>query len=191
MTFASATALFTISPAYATMYFEVGDAGTSDATAEYIPWQTTTIAGALHDYDGADVYGFEWGGGFFFADTIGSGFDTMLSLFDQSGSLLTFNDDFGSSFSQVSLTLGNGNYFLGITYYPNNYQGDMRYYLETGIEASYQINKSISHPMSKQLPESAASVNDIPEPASIALIVIGLAGIMLNRRFKKYVTTSL
>lgn len=66
---------------------------------------------------GADVYGFEWAGGFFIANTQGSNFDTMLSLFDESGGLLLFNDDFGSKFSQISSELDPGNYFLGVTYY--------------------------------------------------------------------------
>lgn len=169
-------------PAYASMYFETGDAGTTAETANYIPWDTATIVGALHEDDGADVYGFEWAGGFFLANTEGSDFDTMLSLFDQSGGLLSFNDDIGGGprYSQLALELDPGNYFLGISYYSNNYEGDMRYYWDEGIEGTYQINKTVATPIAPQPPITA----DVPEPASIALVMIGVAGIVLNRRRK-------
>ncbi|SDA19984.1 hypothetical protein SAMN05216315_11272 [Nitrosospira sp. Nsp18] len=58
-------------PVHAGIYHEMDNAGITAETAEYISWDTTTIFGALHVNDGADVYGFEWAGGFFFADTLG------------------------------------------------------------------------------------------------------------------------
>jgi hypothetical protein len=183
---ATALGLMVAHPAGAGPYFEVGDAGTTADTANYIFGDTDTIIGALHESDGADVYGFEWSGGFFLADTIGSDFDTMLSLFDNLGSMLQFNDDpgGGASFSQIALELDPGSYFLGITYFPNNYMGDMRYYLEEGIEGSYQIQKSVSLPLIPQeLPFEEDTVG-IPAPGSIALVAIGLVGLMLNRRRK-------
>ncbi len=173
-------------PVYASIYHEVEDAGTTPDTAAYISWDTTAIFGAIHDNDGADVYGFEWEGGFFFADTSGSDFDTMLSLFDETGKLLAFNDDFDQPlFSQISLELDPGNYFLGITYYPNNFHREMRYYLANGIEGSYQIQKSISEPMPSQLPIiGEEDVTNIPEPTTLALLAIGFATIILSRRRK-------
>jgi hypothetical protein len=173
-------------PAYASVYFEIGDAGTTAETANYISWDTATIVGATHENDGADVYGFEWGGGFFLADTAGSDFDTMLALFDESGGLLLFNDDFNDnsgiwySHSQLSLELDPGNYFLGISNYANNYMGEMRYYVEEGIEGSYQIQRTVAEP----LPAQPQIIAEVPEPATMALLVIGFAGILLNRRRK-------
>src|SRR5687768_9137719 len=177
-------------PACASMYFETGDAGTTAETANYIPWDTATIFGAIHENDGADVYGFEWAGGFFQADTIGSDFDTMLSLFNESGGLLLFNDDFNDnsgvwySHSLLSMELDPGNYFLGITQYPINAQGDMQYYQyypAEGIEGSYQIQKTVAMPLPLQPPVTA----QVPEPATMALLAIGFIGIMLNRRRRK------
>lgn len=180
---ATAVGLMVAHPAGAGPYFEVGDAGTTADTANYIFQDTETIIGAIHENDGADIYGFEWGGGLFLADTTGSDFDTMLSLFDESGGLLLFNDDFGSMFSQISSELDPGNYFLGITYYSNNYGGDMRYYWANGVEGSYRIQKTISMPVPQESPVDGDTMN-VPEPTSMALIVIGLTGIMLSRRWK-------
>jgi hypothetical protein len=183
---ATAAGLMVAHPAGAGPYFEVSDAGTTADTAHYIFEDTDTIIGAIHETDGADVYGFEWGGGFFLADTIGSDFDTMLSLFDSSGSMLQFNDDPGGGplFSQVAMDLDPGSYFLGITYSPNNYMGDMRYYLEEGIEGSYRIQKSVSLSLMPQELPLEENPFSVPAPGSIALVAIGLAGLMLNRRRK-------
>lgn len=185
---AAVVILMAVNPAHATLYSEVADAGITAETAEYIPWKTTIIYGVLHNDDGADVYGFEWGGGYFEANTEGSDFDTMLSLFDYSGSLIAFNDDFGP-FSQISWELDAGSYFLGVTFYDNNYQGDMMYYVGAGIEASYQIHKNISSPLPVGLADMADPVN-IPEPASLALFGIGLTAIVLNRRREGYLMKS-
>jgi PEP-CTERM motif len=172
-------ALVVAAPTWASIYTEVGDAGITPLTAQYIPVDTTTLFGSLSDNDGADVYAFMWGGGIFSADTEGTGFDTMLSLFDTSGSLLAFNDDAGDSTSSLLLELLAGSYFMGITFYPNNYMGDMRYYSDLGFDVSYQItmNSVLPH-QQMEMPETA----NVPEPATLALLGIGFAGILLIRQ---------
>ncbi len=52
--------------------------------------------------------------------------------------------------------------------------------LEEGIEGSYQIQKTVAAPIPSQ-PQITA---DVPEPATIALLAIGLGGIILGRRRK-------
>ena len=189
-TFVLAGVLVAAHPVHASIYHEVEDAGTTPETATYISWDTTTIFGATHVNDGADVYGFEWGGGFFSADTSGSELDTMLSLFDISGRLIAYNDDFNDnsgkwySHSLLSMELDPGNYFLGITNYTNNYQGNMRYYVENGKEGSYQIQRSISQLVPTPLPIVGEDVTNVPEPATLALVGIGVFGVLLSRRRK-------
>lgn len=176
-------------PAYASLYFEVDDAGITADTANYISWDTATIIGGINENDVADVYGFEWAGGFFQANTLGSDFDTMLSLFDESGRLLLFNNDFSDnssiwySHSVLSTELDPGNYFLGIARFPINPFGDMQFYQfypAEGIEGSYQIQKTVA----ALIPSQPQITADVPEPATIALLAIGLGGIILGRRRK-------
>jgi len=172
---------------HAIPHFEVGDAGITAETAQVISSDTISILGALHENDGADVFWFDWEGGFFLVDTIGSNFDTMLSLFDHAGRMLEFNDELGanSSFSQIALELDPGSYFLGIAYYPNNYMGDMQYYLEEGIEGSYQIQKNVAFSAPQELLPDADTA-EVPEPASFALVVLGLIGFLFIHQRRKY-----
>lgn len=164
--------LLASSPAHALVYSEVGDAGITVETAQYLPVETESVFGALHEDDGADVYGFVWGGGTFSADTIGSPFDTMLSIFDLSGNLLAFNDELNDSgsVSLVSSQLTAGNYLLGITYYDNNFEGDITGYSNIGFETPYQLNLSLAEPAS------------VPEPVSLMLLAVGLIGLAFVRR---------
>lgn len=150
------------------IYHELDDAGITVGTAQHIPLGTTTIFGALDTNDGADVYDFFWGGGLFSAGTQGSDFDTMLSIFDESGSLLAFNDDFvaGQKVSFLSVDLSKGDYLMGITYYDNNYSGDIDGYTNTGIAGTYQIDLSAS-----------SEPQTVPEPATLTLFAIGLIGL--------------
>ena len=172
-TLALSVVLLAVNPVHASIYSELDDAGITVETVEYLPAGTTTIFGALHDDDGADVYSFVWGGGIFSANTFGSNFDTMLSIFNLEGTLLAFNDEYAESgsVSLVSSELNPGEYLLGITYYDNNYNGDINSYLNFGIETPYQVNIT-----------TASEATGLPEPMPLLLIAIGLVGLAFDRR---------
>ena len=161
-------AALSVFQAEAGVYTEIGDAGITTATAQGVGSNTTQIFGSLHYNDGADVYAFNWAGGVFTADTNGSGFDTMLNLFDASGNLIAFNDDYNWLNSYISTGLAAGQYLLGITYFPNNYNGNLGGYSNSGYEVGYVINTSnIS--------------SSVPEPTGLALLGLGLMSVGFAR----------
>jgi hypothetical protein len=167
------------SPAHALVYSEVDDSGITLETSQLLPTGTETVNGALDPEDGADIYRFAWGGGLFWADTFGSTFDTMLSIFDLSGNLLAFNDEAEKNelVSFISTELSAGNYLLGITYYNNNFEGNL-----SGYQNSWTVNWEGNGGYVMNL-SALAPPAGVPEPGSMALLASGLLGLAFIRRW--------
>jgi hypothetical protein len=174
--------------AQAATFTESGDAGQTLNTAQNVGGGINVIQGNIFPFNDADLFSFSWGGGLFNATTVGgANFDTILQLFDFSGTILAQNDDtfippftfsLGSTLNQV---LDAGNYFLGISSYPNFASSGPTYSNNGwggGSTGSYSI--SLNQPTSS-----------VPEPGSVlGLLALGGlgAGSVLKRKQQQKAT---
>ena len=113
-----------------TTWTEDGDANQTQATA-----QATIGTGALSQINGIispsdqDWFKILILDGSFSADTLGTGLDTTLYLWDSTGTLVANNDDFGPGFeSSFTGTFAPGSYTLGISHLAPMGQLDNREY---------------------------------------------------------------
>ncbi|MEH2289726.1 MAG: DVUA0089 family protein [Nostoc sp.] len=165
--------------AQATTFTEVGDAGQTLNTAQNLPGSTNVIQGTISSSDDADLFSFSWGGGQFNATTVGGTpftFDTLLQLFDSSGTLIAENDDYQlTPQSTLNRFVDSGEYLLGISSFANFAESGPTYgSIGPGFSPdSYSIS----------LNQETASV---PEPASlIGILGLGAFGITSVRKRKQ------
>ncbi|MEH1936101.1 MAG: DVUA0089 family protein [Nostoc sp.] len=174
---AAVIALGAAGTAQAATYTEVGDAGKTLKTAQNLPGGINVIKGTISSKNGADLFSFFWDSGRFKATTVdGASFDTILELFDSSGTLIALNDDSkGTQQSTLNEFLDTGEYLLGISSFANfalsaSSYGDIAPGFSSG---GYSIS----------LNKKTASV---PEPASvIGILGLGAFGITSVRKRKQ------
>ncbi|BAY74847.1 hypothetical protein NIES25_12630 [Nostoc linckia NIES-25] len=167
--------------AQAATYTEVGDAGQTLNTAQNLAGGINVIQGTISYNDDADLFSFSWGGGLLNATTVGgASFDTILQLFNSSGTLIAQNDDDSSpgagSQSTLNLFVGSGEYLLGISSLANFAQSGPTYgEVDAGLfSGSYSI----------RLNQETASA--VPEPASlIGILGLGAFSITSLRKRKQ------
>lgn len=136
--------------------------------------------------------------GSFFTSRIGN-VDTELGIWDETGLLLD-NDDDGSVglFSEVSLNLDSGVYFLGMSEFNSYFENDFAI-LGTRFE-SFEVGNlqlNINGAFAGSLMAGGEQTNyaenayfrvevaDVSEPGSLALLALGLAGMNILRKRSK------
>ncbi|MEH2412708.1 DVUA0089 family protein [Nostoc sp.] len=185
---AAVIALGAAGTAQAATYTEVGDAGKTLKTAQNLPGGINVIKGTISSKNGADLFSFFWDSGRFKATTVdGASFDTILELFDSSGTLIAVNDDSKrTEQSTLNEFLDTGEYLLGISSFANfalsasSYgYGDIAPGFSSG-DYSISLNKKTA-----SVPKPAS----VPEPASlIGILGLGAFGINSVRQRKQQVT---
>ena len=120
---AAVLALLGTVAARATTYTEIPDAGQTLGTAQVLDAGTSQVVGSTAG--DADLFLFGWGGGNFYANTVGTSYsdsstDAQLFLFDSNGVGIQSNDDgiayAGPAYLQVA-GLAAGTYYIGISSY--------------------------------------------------------------------------
>ena len=203
-------ALMLTAAAQAAPWNEVGDAGELLPTAQQVTVDSpSAIFGSVATTVDADLFALQLTSGVLFtATTVPFGglegiVDTQLFLFDSTGHGIRYNDDIETIdfFSRISFTpASSGVYYLGISgsgYNPRDGGSGSFIYLSDPSDRTPTPGASQFGPLASwatppnafadagQYQINLAGAAPIPEPSTIALMALGLAGLVAGRRWIK------
>jgi len=184
--------------AMASIATELGDAGYLTGTAQTVAAGTTQINGLGGTNGDIDMFRFTWGGGDLTMSTSGSG-DPALYLFNSAGIGLVANDDIslGDYRSQIEVSgLAAGDYFVAIQtccYAPLSNSGAI-FFGAVGPGQVAANGPGAANPMTgwaylgipgvgtDPYTISFSAASEIPEPGTLALAGLAIAGLAASRR---------
>jgi hypothetical protein len=188
--------------AHAAVWNEVGDANQLLPTAQIVSTGTNRINGSIQPAADVDMYRIQVGAGLFTASTVGlSSVDTQLYLFDATGHGIVGNDDAANNVLQstISANLAAGIYYIAISAFNSDptsaggrifpdttdFSGDPQWTptgpggagVLTGWTAPGGANTTQVGAYGIQF-----NVSTVPEPATLGLVGLALAGALVTRR---------